>query len=115
MSPFPGGISSGLVQVSSDGGSEPLWAHSGEELFYRNGLNELVAVDVSGDPSFSASQGVVLFSMDGCQPGSGHPQYDVSFDDQRFVMLRIEDDGSGTDGLILVQNFFEELLERVPN
>ena len=53
--------------------------------------------------------------MVGYQPGSGYPQYDVSFDDQRFVMLRIEDDGSGTDGLILVQNFFEELKERVPN
>ena len=115
VSPFPGGISSGLAQVSSDGGTEPLWAHSGEELFYRNGLNELVAVDVSGDPSFAASRRVALFSMVGYQPGSGYPQYDVSFDDQRFVMLRIEDDGSGTDGLILVQNFFEELKERVPN
>jgi hypothetical protein len=90
-------------------------AACGEELFYRNSLNELVAVDVSGGPLFSVNQRVVLFSMAGYQPGRGYPQYDVSFDDQRFVMLRIEDDGSGPDGLILVQNFFEELKERVPN
>ena len=36
----------------------------------------------------------------------------LSADDQRFVMLRIED--SDTE-LILVRNFFEELRERVGN
>ncbi len=70
---------------------------------------------MSGDPSFSAGQQVVMFSMDGYLPGNGHPQYDVSSDDQRFVMLRIDDDGSGADELIVVTNFFEELKAKVGN
>ena len=44
----------------------------------------------------------------------GHPMYDVSPDDQRFVMLRIEDADSGTE-LILVENWAGELRERVGN
>ena len=42
------------------------------------------------------------------------PQYDVSPDGQRFLMLRVPDPAEGAE-LILVQNFFEELKERVPN
>ena len=115
VSPFPDAASGGLVLVSTDGGAEPVWAHSGRELFYRNGSNELVAVQVSGDPSFSAGQQVVLFSMDGYLLGNGRQQYDVSSDDQRFVMLRIDDDDSGTPKLIVVENFFEELKAKVGN
>ena len=43
--PFPD-VGSGLVQVSNDGGDDPVWAHSGGEMFYRNGANELVVVQV---------------------------------------------------------------------
>ena len=111
--PFPPDAGSDLVQVSADGGTEPIWAHSGRELFYRNGSNELVAVQVSGDPSFSASQQEVLFSTADYMRGGGHAIYDVTPDDQRFVMLRIREVDSGT--LILVQNFFEELRERIGN
>ena len=47
---------------------------------------------------------------------NGHRQYDVSPDDQRFVMLRIGDgDGDVGTELSLVQNFFEELKRLVPN
>ena len=42
--PFPPDAGSGLVQVSTDGGLDPVFAHNGRELFYRNGANELVAV-----------------------------------------------------------------------
>ena len=59
----------------------------------------------------------MLFSLDGNLRGATHPQYDVSRDDLRFVMLQIVDDENDDAGpeLIWVQNFFEELLERVPN
>ena len=114
VSPFPD-AGSGQVPVSTDGGTEPLWAHSGRELFYRNGANELVAVQVTENPTFAAGQQDVLFSMTDYLFGLGyHPQYDVSPDDQRFVMLRIDGEVGGSE-LILVQNFFEELRERVGN
>lgn len=44
-----------------------------------------------------------LFSLANYLPGNGHPQYDVSPDDQRFVMLRINDLAADTE-LILVEN-----------
>ena len=113
--PFPPDAGSGLVQVSTDGGTGPVWAHSGRELFYRNGANELVAVQVTGDPTFVAGQQEVLFPMDGYLIASGHAMYDVSADDRRFVMLRIGDTETAAAELILVTNFFEELRQRVPN
>ena len=41
------------------------------------------------------------------------PNYDIAADGQRFLMLREE--GAADSALILVQNFFEVLKERVPN
>ena len=112
--PFPD-VGSGLVQVSTDGGDDPVWAHSGRELFYRNGPNELVAVEVSGTPTFVVGQQAVLFSMADYLPSNGNPLYDVRPDDQSFVMLRIGDEQTAVSELILVQNFFEELRQRMGN
>ncbi len=111
--PFPD-AGSGLVQVSTDGGVEPVWAHSGRELFYRNGANELVAVQFTEDPTFATVREDMLFSMDDYLTSNGNPMYDVSPDDQRFVMLRIDAEFGSTE-LILVENFFVELRQRVPN
>ena len=105
--PFPDADAS-LQQVSADGGVEPVWAHSGRELFYRNGANELVAVEVTDDPTFAAGPQQVLFSMTGYLTSNGRPQYDVSADDQRFVMLRIVDQVDDAE-LILVENWLEGL------
>ena len=44
MQEFPG--ASGKVQISSDGGSEPVWARKGRELFYLSG-HKMMAVDVT--------------------------------------------------------------------
>ena len=44
--------------------------------------------------------------------------YEVTSDDQRFLMVRLyreEAEIPGYSGLILVQNFFEELKRLVPN
>ena len=79
-----------------------MWAHSGRELFYRNGANELVAVQVTGDPTFVVGQQQVLFSMAEYLPSNGNPLYDVSPDDQRFMMLRINDQARDDTELILV-------------
>ncbi len=114
VSPFPDGVGSGLVQVSREGGTEPVWAHSSRELFYRNGANELVAVQVSGDSTFVAGQREVLFSTADYMTGTGQAKYDVSPDDQEFVMLRISYDTADIE-LIWVENWFEELRQRVPN
>ena len=112
--PFPD-PDSGRWLVSPDGGVEPVWAHSGRELFYRNGANELVAVQVSAGSSFAWDRQDVLFSMADYLTSNGSPMYDVSPDDQRFVMLRMGDDETGAFELILVVNWFEELRQRMSN
>ena len=111
--PFPD-ADSGLRLVSTAGGAEPVWAHDGRELFYRNGADSLVAVQVRTDSVFGWDSQVVLFSMAEYQRGNTHPIYDVNPDDQRFVMLRIENQGA-TSEVYLVTNWFEELRQRTGN
>ena len=43
----------GKWQVSVDGGSEPLWAHSGRELFYRTLRGDMMAAEVVPGATFS--------------------------------------------------------------
>ena len=111
--PFPD-VGASLQQVSANGGTEPVWAHSGRELFYVNGASELVAVQVSTDPGFALGQQEVLFSVAGYMRHSAYAMYDVTPDDQRFMMLRIgNEENAAASELILVTNWFEELRERL--
>ncbi len=103
------------MQVSTDGGLDPVFAHNGRELFYRNGANELVAVQFTEDPTFATVREEVLFPMDGYLTASAHAMYDVSPDDRRFVMLRTGDEGAASAEVHLVTNWFEELRERMGN
>ena len=112
--PFPDAGAS-LQQVSANGGTQPVWAHSGRELFYVNGDNELVAVQVSTNPGFALGQQEVLFSVAGYMRSASYAMYDVTPDDQRFMMLRIGADVAAAAEAILVTNFFEELKRLVPN
>jgi Tol biopolymer transport system component len=110
VSPFPD-TGSGRQQVSVSGGVEPVWAHSGRELFYRNGADEMVAVAVSTGEGFRVEGEEILFAAGAYLPGVGHPQYDVLPDDQGFVMLQV----SGLDDpgeLILIDNWYLALPER---
>ena len=103
------------VSVSTaEGGQEPIWAHSGNELFYKSLDNNLIAVEVLEGPIFIAGERRVLFSTAGYRVGPVHAQYDISPDDQRFIMVRLGPTSEGAR-LIVVENFFEELLERVGN
>ncbi len=116
--PFPD-TDGGKWQVSTDGGRSPLWAHSGRELFYVNGAGEMVAAQVVTTPSFSVGERRVLFPIRaGYVNSNNHRAYNVSPDDQRFLMVRFagsgdEDDAPGA--LIVVENFFEELKAKVGN
>ena len=55
----------------------------------------------------------MLFSMEDYLTSNGRPQYDVSPDDQRFVMMRIGDEDAANVGAYLVTNWFEELRQRM--
>jgi hypothetical protein len=117
VSPFPN-VDSSRVRVSINGGFGPLWAHSGNELFFVDADRILVAAEVETASGFRVVDREPLFAF-----GSeyvvieGTDFYDIALDDQQFLMVRVADAALAGEGLrfILVQNFFEELLERLGN
>jgi len=110
--PFPDVDVGGRWQVSTGGGTQPLWARGGQELFYRNG-EAVIAVPVQTDPTFTAGNSEVLFEG-GYLQANGGPNYDVSLDSERFLMIKPLDNASGAPRIIVVQNWLEELERLVP-
>ena len=104
--PFPN-TGAAKWAVSASGGTEPLWSHSGRELFYRAGGN-LVAVEVKVTPTFSPGRSTVLFPAGGFVADALAQEYAVAPDDRRFLMTRPLAP-SRPDELIVVDNWFEEL------
>jgi eukaryotic-like serine/threonine-protein kinase len=98
--------------VSTRGGTEPLWSHGGNELFYRDGSGNLVAVEVKSTPTFSLGRSAALFSATSFAFENWGRDYAVSSDDRRFLMVRPLS-ADAPDRLIVVENWFEEL-KRLP-
>jgi len=112
--PFPN-VEDGRWQISADGGSQPLWARDGQELFYRAPGGELVATPVRTAPSFTFGKAEVLFEGGIYVRSSPGRSYDLSPDGKRFLMIKeVNLDGASLTELILVQNWFEELERLVP-
>jgi len=109
--PFPN-TGDGEWRVSA-AGYEPLWAHSGRELFFRSAGEEMMAVPIEESATtFVPGDPQPLFSTRDYHSYLYAKMYDVTPDDQRFVMLR-RITNPRTQELIVVENFFEELKERV--
>ena len=100
------------VQVSSDGGDEPVWSPTGHEIFYRRG-SQMIAVPVStrrgaltvGAPSvlFDVPFDVDPFNNDATN-------HDVTRDGQRFIMVqRAAEPGRSRQQLNIVVHWTEEL------
>jgi serine/threonine-protein kinase len=108
--PFPD-VNAGRWQVSGDGGSEPRWAHSGREMFYRRFDGMLVSVAVTLAPTFEPGVERALFPASDYVANFAYPNYDVTRDDRQFVFIRPVatpgDEGPAT--AILVQHWLTEL------
>jgi len=109
--PYPG--PGGKWQISTEGGTEPVWNPKGRELFYRNG-NKMMAVDVTTQGTFSAGKSKVLFEEPYVPTPRSFPDYDVSPDGQRFLMLKVSDQSQAPAQINVVLNWFEELKQKVP-
>jgi serine/threonine-protein kinase len=107
--PFPN-VAAARWQVSVDGGTEPLWARSGEELFYVS-RGTLKAVRIIRGTAFANADPEDLFRLDGYVRDLQHRAYDIMPDDRHFVMIRLKQ-GVSTEQLIVVENLFEELKNR---
>src|SRR4029077_3651758 len=105
--PFPN-TAAAKWAVSTRGGTEPLWSHSGKELFYRDVAGNLVAVEVQSTPTFALGRSTVLFPAAAYYSFARGLEYAVAPDDRRFLMIRRVAGGT-PDELIVVDNWFEEL------
>ncbi len=105
VAPFPSMKSTRLV--STGGGSEPRWAHSGKELFFKS-RGRLMAVDVLPGQAFSFGTPHALFPLAGYLAARNRPQYDVAPDDLRFLMIRVP--GTSNQEVVYVENWFAELM-----
>jgi serine/threonine-protein kinase len=114
--PFPH-VNDGLKQISNSGGSAPLWAPNGRELFYLDGGGaHLMVVAVTTSTSLTYGTPTKLFDVPYLT--SNIRTYDVSRDGQKFLFIK---DASSSDQrsapsstLVVVLNWFEELRARVP-
>jgi serine/threonine-protein kinase len=112
VSAFPD-VDKGKWQVSTNGGTYPLWSPDGRELFYREG-DAAMAVRVETEPVFNAGKPVMLFK------GTYADLWDTSPDGKRFLMIKPGE--SAADGapaeiprkIIVVLNWLNELKDRVP-
>lgn len=105
------------IQVSNDGGTDPVWKRTGGELFYRRD-DSMMAVPVSTTPTFSAGRAQELWKgryspgmSSSCGgPGLTSSNYDVTPDGQHFLMIKDDDQDSVTsDRLIVVQAWDDEV------
>ncbi|MCH7876484.1 MAG: serine/threonine-protein kinase [Gemmatimonadetes bacterium] len=105
--PLPG--PGGKRQISTDGGTEPLWSLDGTELLYRGNDGNLYAVAIRTTPALSVGQRTVLFEDQHVRQ-SQHTNYDLNPRDGRFVMIK----GSAEPtNLVVVLNWYEELRARM--
>ncbi len=101
--PFPGNEGDESVQVSLDGGSEPVWSPDGRRLAYRGtveGRPELVLVDVDGSGPLRIRGRRALFSLADFIATAPHANYDFAPDGEGFVMVR----RSPSSRIMVIQN-----------
>ena len=109
--PFPD-VATAKWQVSTTDGRDPMWSHSGKELFYLSpNAGKLMSVTIKPGATFTFDQPRPLFSTVAYVPGGATQPYDVSPDDKRFLFLR-ETSQNERSELIVVQNWTSELEQR---
>jgi serine/threonine-protein kinase len=114
--PFPS-ADSGRWQISTTGGTRPLWAHSGKELFYLSTDGSLMRVTVESPTTWTASAPSRLLDKAPVFASWSGRTYDISLDDQRFLMpdsMASSDFAAGPTRFVVIQNWFQELARLVP-
>jgi dipeptidyl aminopeptidase/acylaminoacyl peptidase len=110
VEPFPG--PGERVQISADGGQEPLWAGNGEIFFRR--LDEIRVVATSLESGFAAEPPRALFEhpiLHGVDEDTR--TWDVTADGQRILAVSTPE-ASRPRKIEIVTDFLSELERRVP-
>ncbi len=116
LRPFPG-VDAGKRQVSTSGGTAPIWAPNGRELLFVNSNRDMMSVAVAPGGELSLGEPKRLFHMGDrlyLTPTENYTPFDISPDGQRFIMARQIADASRPElPVIVAENWFEELRARM--
>jgi serine/threonine protein kinase/Tol biopolymer transport system component len=98
------------VRISPDGGDGPLWGKSGKRIYFQKGDRMFVADILRTEPDFAVSKPRQLFELPGFFRTAPFRSYDLTRDEQRFLMFKREEkEPQVTTEMVLVQNWFDEL------
>jgi Tol biopolymer transport system component len=98
--------------VSTAGGNSPRWSHRGDELFYLDLRSNMVAARITTTPTFAVTSSRVLFNAsDFIQTSISRRNYDISADDQRFLMVQ-RADGVKRGQVVVVEHWQDEILRK---
>jgi serine/threonine-protein kinase len=114
--PFPD-ANSGRWQVSTAGGSHPLWSRSGEELFFLSPAGEVMGVRITRGSIWSAGAPTKLVDAHYYTNPGGDRTYDVAPDGRRFLMSKNSSATTQTSvapQIVVVQGWFDEVKRLVP-
>ncbi|MBA3403544.1 MAG: PD40 domain-containing protein [Gemmatimonadaceae bacterium] len=103
---FPG--PGGRLQVSAGGGGEPVWAHDGRRVFYRNGQN-IFAASLAGTEALEVAGRSIRLRGDFAYTDR-HANYDVSPDGTQILVPKTVGQQSR---MVWVVNWAAEVRDRV--
>jgi eukaryotic-like serine/threonine-protein kinase len=114
--PFPD-VNQRRWQVSTEGGTQPLWSRNGQELYFRAADGAVMSMRVTPGTTWTASTAVKVIDGRYYRGTSSLRQYDVSPDGKRFLMIKSLDDATQPPtptSIVVVRNWHEELKRLVP-
>jgi serine/threonine-protein kinase len=97
---------SGKSQISTNGGTDPVWSPDGRELYFRSG-NKLMAVSIETAPEVRSGLPRALFE-------GPFDAFDITPDGERFVLVRPAYPDLPPRPLVVVLGWLDELDRRLP-
>ena len=114
VQPFPG--PGAKTPISTSGGTGPLWAPNGRELYYRDASGDTVrAVAFEGHPTVRVGNPRILFTGNYVPDYPFGRQYDISAGGDRFLMTMGTPPIQGWTEINVVLGWAESLQEAVPS
>jgi serine/threonine-protein kinase len=102
--PYPDAGTGAEWQVSDAGGTEPVWARSGRELFYKSN-GALFSAEIRAGTGFSVGARRRLFHVSGFLSNPWHARFDVLPGDTAFVMIGGGGGAASRPRTVVVENW----------
>jgi serine/threonine-protein kinase len=112
--PFPG--PGGKSQISTGGGSHPVWSRVDRKLFFLTPDWRIMVVDYTADGGTFSPGRPRVWSQERLLPLGGNYPYDLAPDGKRFAIVKdagVQGQGP-TDGVTVLLHFLDELRRKVP-